>query len=122
MVRLNGRRWKKLSVIPISIEPQRLCSLPARFLPGDPRIDTVHDMAPQDAVYNHPAPPFRERIRVSVTLEELYILLVGLSAFGFIALTIFVDNLCFCGHLWGDLCSENSTVRLVFRDSVVGYL
>ena len=112
----------KLSVISISIELQHLCSLPARFLPGDPRIDTVHGMAPQDAVYNHPAPPFGERIRVSVTLEELYILLVGLSAFRFIALTIFVDNLCFCGHLRGYLCSEKSTVRIMFRDSVVGFL
>ena len=81
------------SVIIFIREPQRICSLPARFLFSFPLIDTVHGMAPQDAVDNDLAPPFGKRIRVPFALVHLYILLVGLSACGLIALTIFVDNL-----------------------------
>jgi hypothetical protein len=85
--------WKKLSFVLAFIDPQRYYSLLARFLFGELLVATIHGMAPQDAVNKELAPPFGEGIRVPVTLEVLCILMVGLSAFKFIALAIFVDSL-----------------------------
>lgn len=86
--------WDIFSVILIFIKKsQCICSLPACFLFSIPLIVTVHGMAPQEAVDNDLAPPFGKGIRVPFALVLLYILLVGLSACGLIALTIFIDNL-----------------------------
>jgi hypothetical protein len=91
------------------MKPQRLCSLPTRFLFSILRIGAVHGMAPQNAVDDEFTSPFGGSIRMSVTFEDLHNFWVGWSAFGFIALTVLVDDLCW-GHLWGYLCRENSNV------------